>query len=86
MVTQHPEESMFWSASRISQLQQVLLVTLALMIAPVFLSQAQDRGTPYGEWRYQSADSWGTRYSPVDQIDSSNFGDLEVAWGDVKRT
>ena len=71
---------MFWSASRISQLQQVLLVTLALMIAPVFLSQAQDRGTPYGEWRYQSADSWGTRYSPVDQIDSSNFGDLEVAW------
>ena len=71
---------MFWSASRISQLQQVLLVTLALMIAPVFLSQAQDRGSPYGEWRYQSADSWGTRYSPVDQIDSSNFGDLEVGW------
>ncbi|MEC9355172.1 MAG: hypothetical protein VX507_02975, partial [Gemmatimonadota bacterium] len=71
---------MFWSTRRISQLQQVVLVTLTLMIAPLFLSQAQDRGTPYGEWRYQSADSWGTRYSPVDQIDSSNFGDLEVAW------
>jgi len=80
VATQHPEESMFWSTHRISQLQQVVLVALALMTAPLSLSQAQDRGTPYGEWRYQSADSWGTRYSPVDQIDSSNFGNLEVAW------
>ena len=41
---------------------------------------AQDRGNPDGEWRYQSADAWGTRYSPLDQIDASNFEDLEVAW------
>ena len=71
---------MFRSNRRILELQQVTLVTLTLMMAPLSLSQAQDRGTPYGEWRYQSADSWGTRYSPVNQIDSSNFGDLEVAW------
>ncbi|MQA89047.1 MAG: PQQ-binding-like beta-propeller repeat protein [Gemmatimonas sp.] len=41
---------------------------------------AQERGTPVGEWRYQSADAWGTRYSPLDQINAENFGDLEVAW------
>ena len=38
------------------------------------------RGNPYGEWRYQSGDPWGTRYSPLDQIDADNFEDLEVAW------
>ena len=80
VATQHPEESMFRSNRRILELQQVTLVALTLMMAPLSPSQAQDRGTPYGEWRYQSADSWGTRYSPVDQIDSSNFGNLEVAW------
>ena len=41
---------------------------------------AQDRGTPDGEWHYQSADAWGTRYSPVDQITGDNFEDLEIAW------
>ena len=40
----------------------------------------QERGNPVGEWRYQSADAWGTRYSPVDQINGENFEDLEVAW------
>jgi glucose dehydrogenase len=38
------------------------------------------RGNPYGEWRYWGADAWSTRYSPLDQIDASNFGSLEVAW------
>ena len=37
--------------------------------------QAQD-----GEWRYWGSDAASTRYSPLDQIDASNFGDLEVAW------
>ncbi len=55
-------------------------LALALVIGPPAHGTAQDRQNPYGEWRYQSADAWGTRYSPVDQIDASNFGDLEVAW------
>ncbi|MGH7501955.1 MAG: PQQ-binding-like beta-propeller repeat protein [Longimicrobiales bacterium] len=38
------------------------------------------RGTPEGEWRYWGGDSWSTRYSPLTQIDSSNFANLEVAW------
>ena len=56
----------------------VFAVLLALATAiPV---QAQERGNPPGEWRFQSGDSWGTRYSPVDQINAANFSDVEVAW------
>jgi quinoprotein glucose dehydrogenase len=38
------------------------------------------RGNASGEWRYWGADAWSTRYSPLDQIDSSNFANLQVAW------
>ncbi len=38
------------------------------------------RGNPTGEWRYWGADAWSTRYSPLDQINGSNFGSLQVAW------
>lgn len=61
----------------------VLVPALLLVAAPLVStpeSLAQERQNPYGEWRYQSADAWGTRYSPVDQINAGNFGDLEVAW------
>ena len=43
-------------------------------------ANAQDRGTPFGEWRYWGADAWSTRYSPLDQIDAENFDGLEQAW------
>jgi len=36
--------------------------------------------TKNGEWPHYNADVKGTRYSPLDQIDASNFGKLEVAW------
>jgi quinoprotein glucose dehydrogenase len=38
------------------------------------------RGNAPGEWRYWGADAWSTRYSPLDQINASNFGTLQVAW------
>ncbi len=38
------------------------------------------RGNGYGEWRYWGADAWSTRYSPLDQINASNFDSLQVAW------
>jgi quinoprotein glucose dehydrogenase len=38
------------------------------------------RGNKPGEWRYWGADAWSTRYSPLDQINASNFGALKVAW------
>src|SRR6266851_5769351 len=37
-------------------------------------------GTKIGEWRAYTADIRGTRYSPLDQINASNFNRLEVAW------
>ncbi|HEX2455104.1 MAG TPA: PQQ-binding-like beta-propeller repeat protein [Vicinamibacterales bacterium] len=38
------------------------------------------RGNPPGEWRYWGADAWSTRYSPLDQINASNFNSLKIAW------
>ena len=32
------------------------------------------------EWRHWGIDAASTRYSPLGQIDASNFNDLEVAW------
>ena len=56
------------------------LVAGAVVLAPITAHEPVARGNPFGEWRYQSADAWGTRYSPIDQIDADNFEDLEVAW------
>ncbi len=36
--------------------------------------------TDNGEWRSYGGDIANTRYAPVDQIDASNFNDLEEAW------
>ena len=37
-------------------------------------------GTSKGEWPYYTGDIRGTRFSPLDQINASNFNKLEVAW------
>jgi quinoprotein glucose dehydrogenase len=42
--------------------------------------QTGQPSTKNGEWPYYTADLKGTRYSPLDQINASNFKDLEVAW------
>jgi glucose dehydrogenase len=36
--------------------------------------------TKNGEWTHYTADVRGSKYSPLDQIDASNFNKLEVAW------
>jgi len=41
---------------------------------------ANQPSTKNGEWPYYTADLKGTKYSPLDQINASNFKDLEVAW------
>lgn len=41
---------------------------------------ALERGNKAGEWRYWGADAWSTRYSPLDQINATNFDSLQVAW------
>ena len=57
-----------------------LILVPVLLVSLSSAAAAQERQNPHGEWRYQSADAWGTRYSPVDQINAENFNELEVAW------
>jgi len=57
----------------------------AMSIAPrmtaTLAGQAQGfPSTKNGEWPYYTADIRGSRYSPLDQINGSNFNQLEVAW------
>src|SRR5215510_13727481 len=57
-------------------------VVLALVVAVIGL-QAQSPGFPStknGDWLHYTSDIHGTRYSPLDQINASNFNKLEVAW------
>jgi quinoprotein glucose dehydrogenase len=37
-------------------------------------------GAKNGEWRTYGADLGNTRYSPLDQINASNFNKLQIAW------
>jgi quinoprotein glucose dehydrogenase len=46
---------------------------------PQFAAQGQP-STRNGEWPTNGADVKFTRYSPLDQINASNFNKLEVAW------
>jgi quinoprotein glucose dehydrogenase len=42
--------------------------------------QAGMPSTKSGDWTHYTADVRGSKYSPLDQINASNFGKLEVAW------
>src|SRR5271168_4893107 len=56
----------------------LLTVILAGLVCTI--AQAQQPTTKNGEWPYYTADLKGTKYSPADQINASNFSKLEVAW------
>jgi quinoprotein glucose dehydrogenase len=62
----------------------VLSVTIALAwISATLIGQNRTSGTPSlaaGDWPHYTADMRGWKYSPLSQIDASNFGKLEVAW------
>ena len=42
--------------------------------------QGRASGTNDGQWRMYSADNAATKYSPLDQINRTNIGQLTVAW------
>ena len=53
----------------------------ALGISFLLSSAASPQSRPKNtEWPTYAADLAGTRYRPFDQINASNFNDLEVAW------
>jgi quinoprotein glucose dehydrogenase len=53
--------------------------TAAAIAATGGLVGAQ-QGTPAGEWRTYGGDLGNSKYSPLTQIDRSNFANLKVAW------
>ena len=60
------------------------LVRLSLFVGTWFAAMnglaAEHPGTKDGQWHYLGGDSEHTRYSPADQINASNFNDLEETW------
>src|SRR5882762_5317552 len=63
----------------------VALVALILAglawLSPLMTGQSTGQpSTKNGEWPAYTADVRGSKYSPLDQIDASNFNKLEVAW------
>ncbi len=53
--------------------------SLALASALISTTAAQT-GAKNGEWRSYGADLGNTKYSPLSQIDASNFNKLQLAW------
>jgi glucose dehydrogenase len=56
---------------------------LSLVLLPAGCGASGDglvRGNAPGEWRYWAGDAWSSRYSALDQINASNFSQLEIAW------
>ena len=72
-------------------MKKMLLLAALLLIAESREPRAQSqqsardrqtlvRGNVPGEWRFWGGDAWSTRYSPLDQINATNFNNLQVAW------
>jgi glucose dehydrogenase len=63
--------------------RRLLAVALGISAACTVYLQSQPAGLPStrnGDWPNYTADNTGSRYSPLAQIDASNFSKLEVAW------
>lgn len=56
------------------------LLALVLMTTTLSSQGSQALTTANGEWPSYGGDTGHTRYSPLAQIDDSNFGELEIAW------
>jgi quinoprotein glucose dehydrogenase len=60
-----------------------LLIFVPLVLIATLKLTGQPAGVPStknGDWTHYTADMHGTKYSPLDQINASNFNQLEVAW------
>jgi quinoprotein glucose dehydrogenase len=68
---------------RFLKIAQTLGATAALLalIAPrATTQQGANNGSSGGNWRSYGGDIANTRYSPLNQIDASNFSKLQLAW------
>jgi quinoprotein glucose dehydrogenase len=51
-----------------------------MMTSSLALAQSAANRAPYVNWSSYNADIKGSRYAPLNQINASNFSQLEVAW------
>src|SRR4051812_50011642 len=68
---------------RFRRLASALVLVLLTVVYFKQGLRGQTSGQPStrnGDWPHYTADMKGTRYSPLDQINRSNFNQLEVAW------
>ncbi len=63
-------------------LNEVFLSIVSLVIGLLCITLRASGQSPAkdGEWPTYNADLAGTRYRPLDQINATNFSNLEVAW------
>jgi len=57
-----------------------LIVIIVGFAAGISGQSTRPPSTANGDWPHYTADIRGSRYSPLNQIDASNFNKLEVAW------
>jgi quinoprotein glucose dehydrogenase len=57
-----------------------ILALISVALAAGLQAQSGLPSTRNGDWPQYNADIKGSRYSPLDQIDATNFNKLEVAW------
>ena len=66
-----------------ARLPRLLLIAALVAVVAPLAGQSPQTGKPSidnGEWPDYSGDLRGWRYSPLDQINASNFNQLQVAW------
>ena len=51
-----------------------------VLVAAPAVVLAQGPGIEDGQWSYIGGDAWHTRYTEADEIDASNFENLEIVW------
>jgi quinoprotein glucose dehydrogenase len=56
------------------------IVPVAALVIAVVTPAGAQTGAKNGEWPTYGGDLGNTRYSPLDQINATNFSQLEVAW------
>jgi len=67
------------SSIKVQRILAFFFSSIALFFASQTMAQGLT-GTENGEWRYLGGDAGNTRYSPLNQINATNFSDLEQAW------
>ena len=66
-------------SSHVGRLVARVCLVLGLVCGTALSASAQ-QGASGGEWRHYGGDLGSTKYSPLDQINRDNVGDLRIVW------